>query len=466
MNKQALDHSLEFISSWLKFCYEQDEIPGYAVAIACQGKLILNEAYGYADLATKTPLTTSHIFRIASHSKTFTATSLMQMQEQGKLRIDDYVVSYLPWLKQHRDKRWQKVTLRQLMSHGAGVIRDGLNADYWQLERPFPSEQELKKEVLESDLVLENNIKMKYSNFGYSLLGMVIEVVSAESYANYVTAHIVRPLGLKNTGPEYASSIKARLVTGYGLREAGNSRLPIANIDTRAMAAATGFYSTAEDLCTYFTAQLPGSKKLLSDESKKEMQRVHYHAYRPTKDNEEDYGLGLGIQFVGQHKTIGHGGGFPGQITKSMADPKDELVVVALTNSVDGPATAIVKGIYGIIDYYQNNTPTGKPKHDLRALEGRYFNLWGATNIVVTGDKVVAVYANSWQPFAQPEEFIYVDDTTLKVAETDSFNAEGELVRFKLKNGIVETVDYGGSTMWPEAAWRAKQAARKIVGLR
>src|ERR1035441_5645049 len=121
MNTKALDKSLNFIGSWLEFRYKREEIPGYVVAIAHKGKIVFNEAYGYADLEKKTKLTPQHMIRIASHSKTFTATALMKLQETGKLRIDDYVVQYLPWLKEHRDKRWQKVTIRQLMSHGAGV---------------------------------------------------------------------------------------------------------------------------------------------------------------------------------------------------------------------------------------------------------------------------------------------------------------------------------------------------------
>jgi CubicO group peptidase (beta-lactamase class C family) len=465
MKKQALGKSLEFIGSWLRFRYEQNEIPGYAVAIAHKGEIVFNEVYGYANLETKTELTTSHIFRIASHSKTFTATALMQLQEAGKLRIDDYAIDYLPWLNDHKDKRWQKVTLRQLMSHGAGVIRDGLNADYWQLERPFPNKDELKHEVLEADLVLDNNVKLKYSNFGYSLLGMVIETVSGQSYNAYVTEHIVKSLGLKNTGPEYTKSIDGTLVTGYTGREVNKTRLPIAQIDTHAMAAATGFYSTAEDLCAYFTAHMVGSKKLLSDESKKEMQRVQYHAYTPGGHGHVDYGLGMEIEFVGRRKALGHGGGFPGHITKSMFDPQNEIVVVVLTNCLGGPATAIAKGIYGILDYYQKNIPTVRPKHDLSKLEGRYMNLWSMTDIVVTGDKVAATYPNTWQPLTQPEKLERVDDTTLKVLETNSFMSEGELVHFNIKNDKVETVNYNGTTMWPEAVWKEKQLNRDTVRL-
>ena len=463
MNKQALDHSLEFIDSWLQFRYDKTEVPGYVVAVSYKGKVLLNKAYGYADLEKKTKLTPQHIFRMASHSKTFTATAIMQLQEESKLRIDDYVVNYLTWLKEHKDQRWQKVTIRQLMSHSAGVIRDGLDSDYWQLERPFPDEKELQKEILEADLIIDANTKLKYSNYGYSLLGLLIETVSGLSYNAYVARNIVRPLKLEATGPEYYEAIKSKLVTGYSRGDINKTRLPIAQVDTNAMSAATGFYSTAEDMCRYFTAQFVGSGQLLDDESKKEMQRVQWHVKPGGKDSHEDYGLGIEIVFAKKHRTIGHGGGFPGHITKTMADPKDKLVVVVLTNCIDGPASWMAKSIYNIIDYYQTNTPDTRPKHDMKHLEGRYMNLWSITNIVVTGDKVVATYPNTWDTLTEPEELEYIDATTLKVTEAGSFDSEDELVHFNLKNGKVETVNYNGATMWPEEVWLNKQRGRKIV---
>lgn len=463
MKDDVLKRAIDFIGPWLEFRYEREEVPGYVVAIAHKGEVVFNKAYGYADIGKKTKLTPQHIFRIASHSKTFTATALMQLQEQRKLRIDDYVVDYIHWLKEHSDIRWQKVTIRQLMSHGAGVIRDGLNSDYWQLERPFPDKDEFKNELLAADLVIDNNLRLKYSNYGYTLLGMVIEAASGQSYNDYVIENIVNPLGLNSTGPEYTTAINDSLVTGYTRRDVDKTRLPIANIDTRAMSSATGFYGNAEDLCAYFTAHMVGSKKLLSDEAKKEMQRVQFHAKTPGQDNHEDYGLGLEIEWLDKRKTVGHGGGFPGHITKSMADPKDELVVVVLTNCLGGPAGSIAKGIYGIFDYYQKNIPDTKPKHDMRKLEGLYMNLWSITSIVATGDKVVATFPNSWQPFTNPEELEYVDDKTLKVTDADSFSSEDELVHFNFVNGEVETINYNGSTMWPEQVWLAKQKTKKIV---
>jgi D-alanyl-D-alanine carboxypeptidase len=463
MNKQAFEHSLRYIKSWLRFNYERGEVPGMVVAVSHKGRIVFNEAHGFADLEKKTKLTTDHIFRVASHSKTFTATALMQLQEQGKLRLDDYVVDYLPWLKEHNDRRWQKVTLRQLLSHGAGAIRDGTDADYWQLDRPFPNEDELKQAITEADLVIDNNVKHKYSNYGYSLLGMLIETVSGQTYNNYVKQNIVDALGLKNTGPEFNDSIKNRIVTGYTRRDVNKARLPIANIDTQAMAAATGFYSTATDLCAYFAAQAVGAAKLLNDESKKEMQRTHFRAKVPGQENAEDYGLGLEIEYLKKRKTFGHGGGFPGHITKSLYDSKNELAVVALTNCIDGPAAEIVKGIYGIIDYFQENTSETRPKHDMSKLEGRYMNLWSINDIVVTGDKVVAASPGSWRPFQVVESLEYVSDTALRIADADSFGSEDELVNFNLKNGKVESLSYSGATMWPEEVWINRQTRRTIV---
>jgi CubicO group peptidase (beta-lactamase class C family) len=454
MNKKALDHSVKYINSWLDLRYENNDLPGFVVAISYKGKILLNKAYGYADIDKKVKLTPNHIFRVASHSKTFTATALMQLQEQGKLKIDDYAVTYLPWLKDHKDKKWQNVTIRQLMSHGAGIIRDGQNSSFWQLERPFPNAKQLKEEILQSDLVIDNNTKLKYSNFGYSLLGLLIESISGKTYNNYVLENISEPLGLKNTGPDYKSEIADKLAVGY-TRKINGYRLPIDNIETKAMSAATGFYSTSEDLCNYFTAQFVGSEKLINDESKKEMQRTHWRATKPFQNFQEDYGLGIEIEYINNRRTISHGGGFPGFATKSIGDPKDQLVVVVLTNCHDGLSSMIARNIFPIIDYFLNNTSTVKPKHNLSILEGRYVGRLGfITDIIVTGDKIVSNSPNNWQPMQNLESLEYIDDTTFKIVDADSFSNEGEKVIFKVIGSKVESIDYSGVIIKPENIWR------------
>lgn len=418
-----------YLNRWLTTVYEQkNNIPGFVAAVAKDGKILLLDAWGYADLENKQKMTTDHIFRIASHSKTFTATAIMQLQEQGKLRIDDPVVDYLEWLKKHKDKRFLKVTIRQLLCHGAGIIRNGLNQDYWSLDAPFPDEQRLKKDVLEAELVLETNIKMKYSNYGYSLLGMVVESASGQPYNQYVTDHIIRPLGLKNTYPEISRDIMGRLVTGYSRLDKDKKRLPIKQINTNAMSAATGFCSTAEDLCRYFTAHMVGSAKLLDDESKKEMQRTHWRV-----ENVEDrieYGLGLEFDYINGRKLIGHGGGFPGHITKSIFDPEEKYVIVVLTNALQSGAGRIALNIVRAIDYgLKNDEPI---KENLLKYAGRYEGLWYGIDILPVGEKLISLGTDSWEPFEYLEELELVSKDKFKIVKTDSFSSEGETVEFKL----------------------------------
>ncbi len=465
MNNDALRHGIEFIDSWLKFRFDREDIPGLTVAISYKGDLLLNKAYGYADTEKKIELTPDYLFRIASHSKTFTATAIMMLVEDNKLRIDDYVVDYLSFIKKHKDKRWNKVTIRQLMSHGAGIIRDGVNEDYWQLIRPFPDEKRFKEEILNTDLVLDNNTKLKYSNYGYSLLGLVIEAVAAQPYNDFVNERIIKKLGLNNTFPEYSKSINYRLTKGYSRIDIRNSRLPIQQIYTNCMSSATGFCSNGEDLCKYFNAQMIGSNKLLNDESKKEMQRMQWRAYDSTQSESSDYGLGMEIESVGGKTLIGHGGGFPGHSTKTTFDPKSGLVVSVLTNCIDGPSLWINRGIWDVVNYFQDNTPKTKPKHDLKMLEGMYMNLWSIMSIVVTGDKVAAAHIDSWDPLSGVQDFEFVNNTTFKVVNADSYGYEGELVRFDIKAGKVETVNYTGSTMWPKDLWLKKIKDKKEISI-
>jgi len=458
MNNEALAHSVRFLQSWLPLRYAREQIPGFVVGVAHQGTPLLLEAYGHADVERGTALRPDHIFRIASHSKTFTGTALMLLVEDGRIRLDDRVAAHLPWLSDAGDPRWREVTVRQLLSHGAGVIRDGVEKDYWHLSRAFPDAEALRRELLATGLVLDPNVQMKYSNYGYSLLGMVVEAVSGMPYNRFVTERIIRPLGLSDTYPEYAPELDGRLATGYGRRERGTRR-PIAHVSTHGMSAATGFCATASDLLAYFTAHMVGSGRLLQDASKREMQRVEWHAHQPGQPSRTDYGLGLILDQVGDRHLFGHSGGFPGFITRSMADPKDELVVVALTNCVDGPASAISDAVWKIIDHFQTHDGEGGPAPDLARYEGHYTNLWGTTSIVALGDRLVAAHPDSWEPFASVETLERGEgEDTFVIAETSSFGSAGEPVRFQVRDGRVETVDYTGTIMWPDAVWLERNA--------
>lgn len=462
MNQKNIDKSTTYLSSWLKYRYESLEMPGFVVAIAYKNKIIFKEAYGYSNLEKKIKMQPSDVFRIASHSKTFTATAIMQLQEAGKLRIDDRAIQYVPWLKSHKDIRIKKVTIRQLLSHSAGVIRDGKNSDYWQLLRPFPTKEQFKKEFLETELIFDTNVKMKYSNFGFTLLGLVVEQVSGISYKEYVQKNIIDALNLKNTAPEYIKKNTKSIVTGYTRYGTQKKRIPIDNIDTNVMAPATGFCSNALDLCAYFSAHFVRSKKLLDDESKKEMQRPQWRV----SNSDEEYGLGLAIGISDNKKLFGHGGGFPGQVTFSLCDPENEVVVVALTNSRDGEAEDMARGVMGLVTYFAENTDNIKPKYDMSQFEGRYINLWTVADFINISNKALVVCPDSWNPFSNPDEYEFKDKRTLVVKKANGYYAEGEELTFNLdeNNNVISAV-YAGSTLLPEALWNEQLVKKCKISL-
>lgn len=455
MDRRSLDRALSYVDSWLGWRCPRADVPGCAVAVAWRGRILLSGAYGHADVESGRLLRAGDVFRIASHSKTFTATAVMQLSERGLLRLDDPVVRHLDWLSEHSDRRVKELTLRQLLSHGAGLIRDGLDADFWQLARKFPTTRQFQNEVSEAQLVTDPNVAMKYSNVGYGLLGLVVESASGTSFAAYVDDHICGPLGLTSTAAEPTPELAARCATGYTSRDALGRRQPIPQVDTQALAPATGFASTAQDLCRYFTAHFEGSRKLLSDASKREMQRVHWRVHRAGTGIDQDYGLGFQLETIGAHRTFGHSGGFPGFITRTFADPKAGLVVTALTNSIDGPAADIGRGVVKVIDAFCDGADPTPPARGLRRLEGRYVNLFNAVDLVVAGGTPVAADPNSWNPFEDPDRLETTGPATLRIADGGSYGSTGELVHFSLEGGQVRSASWAGASMWPEPRWPA-----------
>src|SRR5699024_8747596 len=154
MNKDTIERAVDYIKQGFSEKYEEGDVPGMVVAVSHQGDMLMNEAYGYADVENEKPMEPGHIFRVESQSRTCNATGIILLGEEGCLLLDDVVVDFVPWLKEPEDKRWMHVTLRQLLSHGAGVIRDGVDAYYWQLERAFPDEERFIEEMMEASFIL------------------------------------------------------------------------------------------------------------------------------------------------------------------------------------------------------------------------------------------------------------------------------------------------------------------------
>jgi D-alanyl-D-alanine carboxypeptidase len=449
-----------YLESWLEHQRRRLRVPGLQAAARVGDRLVLDTALGTADVTTGETMTPAHLFRIASHSKTFTATAVLQLVEGGRLRLDDPVAQWVPALT---GTGLAPVTVRELLGHQSGVVRDGADNDFWQLLHPFPDEAGLLGIATSGDArVFGRNEHFKYSNVGYSLLGLVIEAVTGTGYNAHVQAAVVDRLGLTDTGPEWDAARAGDYAAGHtGLLDGEDTRLTIPHVDTRAMAAATGFFSTARDLTRYGAAHFTGDTTLLDDASKRLMRRPESEVRAHGKARY--YGLGLDLDTVGERKLIGHSGGYPGHITRTWIDPDARVVVSVLTNCVDGPADVLARGLFGLLDLALSAPDDAgrPPAEDLHRYTGRFANLWGVTDVALLGGRLVLTHPSAPEPAEEYAELTVEDPDTLRLEAMAGFGSAGETVEYEwAADGTASRVRCGGISSWPLDVFRTQRAAQ------
>ncbi len=300
-----------------------------AVLVSRNGKQDFAEAYGFADRERKTPNTLKTRFRIGSMNKMFTAVATLQLAQAGKLGLNDAVGKYLPDYP-NKDIA-TKVTIHELLTHtgGTGDIF-GPEFDAHRLE--LRTLQDYVKLYGARGPQFEPGNKWEYSNYGFILLGAVIEKVSGESYYDYVREHVYTPAGMTVTGSEPEDQEVSDRSIGYTKMDSADWR---PNTDTQPYrgTSAGGGYSTVEDLLKFAEA-LQGNKLLDS----------HYAELlttgKPgTPDN--SYAYGFGDQKINGTRCFGHGGGAPGMNGELQICPELGYVVAVLAN-MDPPAATRV----------------------------------------------------------------------------------------------------------------------------
>ena len=450
-----------YVESLIAYRQLRDRIPGVQVAMVHDGDVVLDTAFGLADVESATPMTTAHRFRIASHSKTFTATAVVRLAEHGVLRLDDTVGQ---WIDELATAPVAHVTLRELLAHGSGVVRDGWDGDFWQLYRAFPDASGLLDVATDEAIVLGRNERFKYSNVGYSLLGRVIERATATPYAEHVRTALLEPLGLSATTADIDPAATGDHATGYSALAYAEHRLPIDHIATGAMASATGFSSTATDLVRWASAHFFGDTRLLSDDGKRQMQRTEWNV----EGAASSYGLGFSIAEPGGRRVLGHGGGFPGFITQTWFDPVDRFAVSVLTNAIDGPAEPLATAAVRTVDLALR-PPDGHPPSDGDAQRfcGRFATLWGVADIVDLGGRLYLLEPSALDPIAEPHHLRVVDDRTLLITRAPGYRSPGERLEYEwADDGSVRSLRGGsGATWYPLEVFRDAVAARQRVAL-
>ncbi len=436
-----------FLSSWLDFKFRQCNFTGLSVAVYSGDGYIFSNTYGEADADLRVPLRSDHIFNAASQTKMVTATAIMQLVERSKLQLDDPVCNYVRWLCDYPDKRVREITIRQLLSHSSGLIRDGDDAAYWLRTSPFPNQQQLRNIVLRSRLTTAPGTELKYSNLGYCILGVVVARASGLSFNTYIQRNILDRLPTDDIYPDYRPSIRDRLVTNYG-SELDHVRPAFdAAFTTNALSPGVGIRATAAAMCSFAAAHFIGNTSLLSDESKREMHREHVYI-EDGYDEGASFGLGFQVMSVGDRRCIGHTGHVTGGVGATFFDPKAKVAVAVMANCRDMPTTQIALGVYQVIDFYTQYGAQAMPKQ-FDHLNVRTTNEISSVEIVATKQRIVALDPNSWEPFSLVEELEPTSVNALRITTPGSLFNKGEVIDVRLRQGKVKAISFSGTPMLP-----------------
>jgi len=335
--KEAAIASADLIINWLKFQAYKREIPGMSVGVFVEDETIIQTSFGYKNLQTKEPITPETLFRIASHSKLFTASAIMKLYITDQLRLDDRICDHLEWFHSEQDENMAYVTIRHLLSHSSGMNRDGSTA-HWTNDN-FPDKAAIIDQAQSGLSSFETGEYWKYSNMGYTILGQIIEAVTGQRYEDAVKELVIEPMGLTNTQPDFDTVTLPLHATGYGKLYPGKPQEEFEQVHAEVMNSATGFSSNVPDLIQFYRHHLLGNEDYLPDRDKREMQRIQFI------DKEYSWGLGFSVNRAGRSTLVGHGGGYPGFLTNSFMDQESKIIIVVLTNSLDGLPGEFAKGI-------------------------------------------------------------------------------------------------------------------------
>jgi len=314
-------------------------LPGLALGIVKHDALVYAQGFGMRNVETQEPVTPQSLFHMASISKPFVATAIMQLAEAGKLRLDAPVSSYLPYFRLAGDG-WQQITLRQMLAHTAGMP----DCDDYGWYRPEDDEAALERYVRSlagEELIAAPGERHEYSNAAFEVLGDVVAKASGQSFESYLKTHVLDPLGMRNS-TFLRSEVAPELATTphFGIPAAV---LPGVYPYHRAHAASSTLHSSVLEMSRWARANLrrgsPDEQRILQPASYAEL--WHPHVTTGEEIWEEAAGLGWFLGTYRGRRVVHHGGSDPGFQTDLVLLPDDDMAIVVLANANMAPLGSI-----------------------------------------------------------------------------------------------------------------------------
>lgn len=433
--------NIDLLSAWIEVQMTYRNQPALSIAVIYDQEVVWAQGFGFADVSGQKPATPQTIYRIASITKLFTATAVLQLRDAGKLQLDDPLRRYLPWFDiQNRFAEAPPITLRHLLTHTAGLPRESA-FPYWT-DNQFPSREALRAKLPEQTAALPAETRWKYSNLGLSLAGEVVTAVSGQPYPDYVQSHILQPLGMADTFVATIDPAHPQLAVGYGRRKPDNSRALSPFTDSQGLTPAANIATTVLDLAQFamlqFRDEPAGGRQILRGSTLREMQRIHWLH----DDWKTGWGLGFRIMRLAGKTYIGHGGSVLGYRTLLRLCPEDKTAVIVFTNSDDGnPDMYVDKATAWLLPAL---VKAAKPQEAASTIDpsweiyvGKYQDLWSDEQILIHEGRLILIDPTLLDPMEAPTILIPVagQPHTFRMENENGFAAPAELAVFELDGG-------------------------------
>jgi CubicO group peptidase (beta-lactamase class C family) len=336
-----LDSALKELDTALAADFAKDGVGGLSIGVVAGKSLVWSRHYGFAEAETRRPPTNDTAYRIGSITKQFTALAMLQLVEQGKMRLTDPLEKYVPEIRQVKDvpSSTPPITLLQVSTMHSGLAREPGCAN--NSVGPVSGWQKKVLDCLpDTAYANEPGTTYLYSNIGYASLGLAVERAGGRPFIELVTEGILKPLGMTRSAMEPTATIRENLAHGYQRRQSEVSR---ANADRelegRGYRVPNGaLFSTVNDLAKFLAWELgEGPSGIL----KKETQDANYaRAFFSGAGLASGYGVGFQITRRGDIVLIGHGGSTAGYHASALVHRPTRLGVVALRNCDSCPVDA------------------------------------------------------------------------------------------------------------------------------
>jgi CubicO group peptidase (beta-lactamase class C family) len=333
----AAQNAADPIDQYIQTEMQKRQIPGLALLIARDGKIVRARGYGFANLELQVPAKPETLFQSGSVGKQFTATAVMMLVEEGKVSLDDSITKYFP----EAPATWKPVTIRMLLSHTAGFTDYPKSFNY----RKDYSEDQLIKITEGIPLAYPPGTSWAYSNLGYLTLGVMIHRVTGKFYGDFLQERIFGPLGMTTTRIMSEADIIPNRSSGYRLvkGQLKNQEWVSPTLNTTADGS---LYFSILDLAKW-DAALYTEKLLKHSDLELMWTPVKLKNGKPNSDN---YGFGWWRGDVNGHRLIEHSGSWQGYTTHIARYVDDKLTVVVLTNAEQSKPSELAHHVAGLVD--------------------------------------------------------------------------------------------------------------------